>query len=92
MLFGWFFCVYTPPELEMGNSVEDNAYLFPIKYMGFFLQKAALKCIREMKARKRDLTYPLYCKICTSKQFTAAATLMYHYRSHAGKYKLQIDL
>jgi hypothetical protein len=36
MLFGWFFCVYTPPELEMGNSVEDNAYLFPIKYMGFF--------------------------------------------------------
>jgi hypothetical protein len=33
MLFGWFFCVYTPLELEMGNSVEDNAYLFPIKYM-----------------------------------------------------------
>ncbi|XP_076099625.1 uncharacterized protein LOC143069069 isoform X1 [Mytilus galloprovincialis] len=47
-------------------------------------RKAALKCIRELKARKRDLMYPLYCKICTNKQFTAAATLMYHYRSHAG--------
>ena len=24
------------------------------------------------------------CKICKDKEFTATATLMYHYRSHAG--------
>ncbi|XP_055957111.1 B-cell lymphoma 6 protein homolog isoform X2 [Patella vulgata] len=46
--------------------------------------KMALKCIRELKARKKDDRVPLVCKICKDKTFTASATLMYHYRSHAG--------
>ena len=47
------------------------------------LQKMALKCIRELRSKKKD-GVPLVCKICKSKMFTATATLMYHYRSHAG--------
>ncbi|XP_061165914.1 uncharacterized protein LOC133174827 [Saccostrea echinata] len=47
-------------------------------------RKAALKCIRELKGKKKDDKQPLYCRICKDKTFTASATLMYHYRSHAG--------
>ncbi|XP_041351883.1 zinc finger and BTB domain-containing protein 18-like [Gigantopelta aegis] len=47
-------------------------------------RKIALKCIRELKGRKKDDKLPLMCKICLGKTFTASATLMYHYRSHAG--------
>ncbi|XP_053375768.1 uncharacterized protein LOC123563837 [Mercenaria mercenaria] len=46
--------------------------------------KLALKFIKELKARKKDENIPLKCKICKDKTFTATATLMYHYRSHAG--------
>ena len=49
------------------------------------LQKMALKCIRELRSKKKD-GVPLVCKICKSKMFTATATLMYHYRSHAGNH------
>lgn len=47
------------------------------------MQKLALKCIRELRCRKKEET-SLVCKICKNKAFTATATLMYHYRSHAG--------
>ncbi|GAB1606618.1 zinc finger protein 37 homolog [Argonauta hians] len=46
-------------------------------------RKTALHCIRELKARKKDEKISLTCQICF-KTFTASATLMYHYRSHAG--------
>ena len=52
------------------------------------LQRAALKCIRELRVRRREsAALPLVCKICKDKTFTAAATLLYHYRSHAGEYR-----
>ncbi|XP_071079684.1 uncharacterized protein [Haliotis cracherodii] len=47
-------------------------------------RRMALKCIRELKNRRKDDKVPLICKICKDKTFTASATLMYHYRSHAG--------
>ncbi|XP_064621560.1 uncharacterized protein LOC135484220 [Lineus longissimus] len=47
-------------------------------------RKTALRCIRELRTKKKDDRVPLICKICKDKTFTAAATLMYHYRSHAG--------
>ncbi|KAL3872693.1 hypothetical protein ACJMK2_035902 [Sinanodonta woodiana] len=46
--------------------------------------KLALKYIRDLKNKKKDEKFSLRCKICKDKTFTAAATLMYHYRSHAG--------
>ena len=42
-----------------------------------------MKYIRELRGRKRA-DEPLICKICRNKAFTANATLLYHYRSHAG--------
>lgn len=39
--------------------------------------------INELRCKKRDES--LVCKICKNKPFTAAATLLYHYRSHAGE-------
>jgi len=42
-----------------------------------------MKYIRELRGKRRD-DEPLVCKICRSKVFTATATLLYHYRSHAG--------
>ena len=51
-----------------------------------YLQKLAMKCIRELKQRKKDEKIEFICKICKEgKKFTAGATLIYHYRSHAGK-------
>ncbi|XP_025105656.1 zinc finger protein 37-like isoform X2 [Pomacea canaliculata] len=47
-------------------------------------KRVALRCIRELKGRKKDDKMTLVCKICKDKSFTAGATLMYHYRSHAG--------
>ncbi|XP_021353621.1 zinc finger protein Xfin-like [Mizuhopecten yessoensis] len=47
-------------------------------------RKLALKCIRELKLKKKEDRSPLHCRICKDKKFTASATLMYHYRSHAG--------
>ncbi|XP_074644542.1 uncharacterized protein LOC141901259 isoform X5 [Tubulanus polymorphus] len=47
-------------------------------------KKLALKCIRELRFKRKDDKAQLICKICKDKTFTAAATLMYHYRSHAG--------
>ncbi|KAK3092888.1 hypothetical protein FSP39_008434 [Pinctada imbricata] len=46
-------------------------------------RKTALRLIRELKGKK-DFKKPLYCKLCRGKTFTATATLIYHYRSHAG--------
>ncbi|XP_069114977.1 uncharacterized protein [Argopecten irradians] len=51
-------------------------------------RKLALKCIRELKLKKKEDRSPLHCRICKDKKFTASATLMYHYRSHAGKLHL----
>lgn len=48
-------------------------------------QKLALKCIRALRTKKKHERGPLTCQICKNKSFTAQATLMYHYRSHAGK-------
>jgi len=42
-----------------------------------------MKYIRELRDKKR-VDGPLVCKICQNKAFTANATLLYHYRSHAG--------
>uniref|UniRef100_T1IPS7 C2H2-type domain-containing protein n=1 Tax=Strigamia maritima TaxID=126957 RepID=T1IPS7_STRMM len=47
-------------------------------------RKLALKCIRMLRTRRKDERITLVCKICQDKIFTAQATLMYHYRSHAG--------
>ena len=43
----------------------------------------AMKYIRELRSNKRR-EESLICRICKTKTFTATATLMYHYRSHAG--------
>ncbi|KAK7103177.1 hypothetical protein V1264_018136 [Littorina saxatilis] len=48
-------------------------------------KRSALKYIRELKQRKKDEKIEYVCKICKEgKKFTAGATLIYHYRSHAG--------
>ncbi|XP_037272356.2 uncharacterized protein LOC119164299 isoform X1 [Rhipicephalus microplus] len=47
-------------------------------------RKVALKHIKALRNKRRDERGPLVCKICKTKVFTAQATLMYHYRSHAG--------
>jgi len=47
-------------------------------------QRLAMKYIRELRTKKRE-DVPLICKICRTKVFTATATLLYHYRSHAGR-------
>ncbi|KAM7299424.1 myoneurin [Ixodes scapularis] len=47
-------------------------------------RRLALKHIRALRAKRKDERGPLVCKICKTKVFTAQATLMYHYRSHAG--------
>ncbi|KAG8189683.1 hypothetical protein JTE90_022497 [Oedothorax gibbosus] len=47
-------------------------------------KKLAVKFIRALRTKKRDERGPLVCQICKNKSFTAHATLMYHYRSHAG--------
>lgn len=44
----------------------------------------ALRCLEELKNKKKNEKIPLVCQICPDKTFTASATLMYHYRSHAG--------
>lgn len=59
-----------------GHVVPHSPVLF---------QRVALRCIRELKGRKKDDKMTLVCKICKDKSFTAGATLMYHYRSHAGE-------
>lgn len=56
-------------------------------YVHIFFQKLALKCIRTLRTKKKDERVPLVCQICKNKSFTAQATLMYHYRSHAGKHR-----
>ncbi|CAN7995476.1 unnamed protein product [Ixodes hexagonus] len=48
------------------------------------MDRLALKHIRALRAKRKDERGPLVCKICKTKVFTAQATLMYHYRSHAG--------
>ncbi|XP_064487766.1 gastrula zinc finger protein xFG20-1-like isoform X2 [Ornithodoros turicata] len=47
-------------------------------------RRLALKHIRALRSKRKDERGPLVCKICKTKMFTAQATLMYHYRSHAG--------
>lgn len=48
-------------------------------------RKLALKYIRMLRLKKKDEHVPLVCRICEGQKcFTAQATLMYHYRSHAG--------
>jgi hypothetical protein len=47
-------------------------------------RRMALRCIRDLRLRKREDCL-LKCRICENKTFTATATLMYHYRSHAGQ-------
>ncbi|XP_013379037.1 uncharacterized protein LOC106163026 [Lingula anatina] len=47
-------------------------------------RKMALKYIRELKNKKGTEKGILVCRLCKDKTFTATATLMYHYRSHAG--------
>ncbi|XP_054708506.1 zinc finger protein 43-like [Uloborus diversus] len=47
-------------------------------------KKLALKYIRGLRTKKKEERGPLTCQICKNKSFTAQATLMYHYRSHAG--------
>ena len=56
------------------------------KFFFFFqFQKLALKYIRELRYKSRpNEAVTLVCKICRDKTFTATATLLYHYRSHAG--------
>lgn len=51
---------------------------------GDFERRLALKHIRALRSKRKDERGPLVCKICKTKMFTAQATLMYHYRSHAG--------
>lgn len=74
---------------ELFNDDEDFSMLRKRRKMdkegsAEWERKAALKCIRELKGKKKEDKQPLYCRICKDKTFTASATLMYHYRSHAG--------
>ncbi|XP_064603080.1 zinc finger protein 37 homolog isoform X2 [Liolophura sinensis] len=65
------------PKRKRKNTVKEGSAEWE--------RKCALRCIRELKGRKKDdSSSPLMCKICKDKTFTACATLMYHYRSHAG--------
>ncbi|XP_014770030.1 uncharacterized protein LOC106869040 [Octopus bimaculoides] len=66
-------------EESNGRKSEDNENV-----IDDLERKTALHCIRELKARKKDEKISLTCQICLNKTFTASATLMYHYRSHAG--------
>nr|XP_015910348.2 uncharacterized protein LOC107441553 [Parasteatoda tepidariorum] len=68
------------PSLSPEHSNEENAEN---------VQKAerekALRCISKLKAKKKkQYQGPLECQICKHKKFTALATLIHHYRSHAG--------
>jgi len=50
-----------------------------------WVKQTALKHIRYLRGRKKKDNYTLTRRICNDgKIFTAAATLLYHYRSHAG--------
>jgi len=61
--------------------VIDTSYLSVC--LCYWLQRMAMKYIRELRSKKR-IDGPLACRICRNKSFTATATLLYHYRSHAG--------
>ena len=50
-----------------------------------------MKFIKELKGKKKNENIPLVCKICRDKTFTATATLMYHYRSHAGNITMGVS-
>lgn len=52
----------------------------------YALQRFAIRCMRELKLNRglSQRNSSVACKIC-GKDFTAAATLMYHYRSHASE-------
>ncbi|XP_029658043.1 uncharacterized protein LOC115232346 isoform X1 [Octopus sinensis] len=78
-------------SLSEGEAVEYNTPCPKKKKKDFekntaaeLERKTALRCIRELKGRKKDDKIALACQICLDKTFTASATLMYHYRSHAG--------
>ena len=46
-----------------------------------WIKRTALKHIRYLRGRKKKDNYVLSCRICNDgKVFTAAATLLYHYR------------
>lgn len=76
-------------------GIDENLYALLV-YITVFMhlrdvlfpqQRLAVQYMRELKSRSRDSkdSVPFECKICKTKTFTAVATLMYHYRSHAGE-------
>ena len=54
-----------------------------LNIQSIYFQKLAITYIRELRDKKKEDPI-LICKICKDRTFTAAATLLYHYRSHAG--------
>ncbi|GAB6023272.1 hypothetical protein CHUAL_008084 [Chamberlinius hualienensis] len=64
------------------DDPEEDADLIPGSQD--WEKRMAMKYIRLLRTKKKDERIPLVCRICKDKTFTAQATLMYHYRSHAG--------
>ncbi|XP_035205401.1 zinc finger protein 69 homolog [Stegodyphus dumicola] len=61
------------------NNVED------LENMQKFEKELALKFIAKLHSKKKKQIHDsLICQICKDKHFTAQATLIHHYRSHAG--------
>ncbi|XP_023218982.1 zinc finger protein 85-like isoform X2 [Centruroides sculpturatus] len=66
------------------QTTSDNSKNHNVEGTPEWEKKLALKCIRALRYKKKEDRGPLQCRICKDKKFTAQATLMYHYRSHAG--------
>ena len=78
---------------ELWKQTGDiTATAVSISSVDIYLQRFAIRCMRELKLNRglSQRNSSVACKIC-SKEFTAAATLMYHYRSHASMYHTSIS-
>ncbi|XP_014664461.1 PREDICTED: uncharacterized protein LOC106806848 [Priapulus caudatus] len=72
-------------EAEGKESHKKRKPGRPLKGTSEWERRVSLKAIRKIRLYKnRGEKYPLTCKICKTRNFTALATLTYHYRSHAG--------
>ena len=78
---------------ELWKQTGDiTAAAVSISSVDIYLQRFAIRCMRELKLNRglSQRNSSVACKIC-SKEFTAAATLMYHYRSHASVYHTSVS-
>ena len=84
----WSFCYVR--SYESRQERLQLQLLVPVVLI--YLQRFAIRCMRELKLNRglSQRNSSVACKIC-SKEFTAAATLMYHYRSHASMYHTSIS-